>query len=103
MRRKSSYLELAVMALSLLLITGTSTAAVSLEFVSPDQWGLPDAEIGLAGGIVEDFEDYSLASGLLVEISDADGNFTPSTSSSNSTSVRPLFLLPAKLNEPCSI
>jgi hypothetical protein len=39
-------------------------------------WGMPDEEIGLIGGIVEDFEDTQLADGLLIEIADSEGHLT---------------------------
>lgn len=66
----------AAITLLALLAAAPASAQFSVEFVPPEQWGVPDAEIGLAGGVVEDFEDTALAAGLLLEIADADGNFT---------------------------
>ncbi len=51
-------------------------AAFHVTVVPPEQWGAPDAALGLAGGTVEDFEDVRLAPGLLVELSAPDGTFT---------------------------
>ncbi len=76
MRRKFSRLETGSLLLGLLLSARLASAAVSVDFISPDHWAQPDAAIGLAGGAVEDFEDHSLAPGLFIEISDAQGNFT---------------------------
>lgn len=68
--------QLAVLILFSLLSVSTVQAETMVDFISPAFWGQPDEDIGLGGGIVEDFEDHTLAPGLFIEISDADGNFT---------------------------
>jgi hypothetical protein len=59
-----------------LLFTGLAAQAFTVETIDAGQWGQPDADIGLGGGIVEDFEDLQLAPGLLIEIADSQGQFT---------------------------
>ena len=54
----------------------SSSATITVDFIPASQWGQSDESIGLAGGVVEDFEDTSLAPGLFFEISDAAGNLT---------------------------
>jgi len=65
-------------ALLVLWLGATSAAQgeISVRTIAPDQWGQPDAELGLVGGVVENFEDGFLADGLAYEISDESGNFT---------------------------
>jgi hypothetical protein len=58
-----------------LLAAATARAEISVSFIAPELWGQPDQEIGLGGGLVEDFEDAWLAEGLTVEIADVDGTF----------------------------
>lgn len=59
-----------------LIMVPTARAEISVRCIDPDQWGKPDEELGLIGGVVENFEDGFLAEGLTYEISDANGNFT---------------------------
>lgn len=51
-------------------------AEIVVETIDPAQWGTADEQLGLAGGIVEDFEDTQLVTGLQVEIAAADGSFS---------------------------
>jgi hypothetical protein len=53
-----------------------ASAAIGVTFIPPDRWGEPDADLGFGGGVVEDFEDVVLATGLLVEIADGAGEFS---------------------------
>jgi hypothetical protein len=77
---KTMRMNAAVLLLGgILVVLGAAAPAAAeilVEVVSPAQWGASDSDIGLAGGIVEDFEDLTLAAGLEVEISDAGGNFS---------------------------
>lgn len=59
-----------------LTLPAPAPAAIVVEFVPASLWGLPDQEIGLGGGTVEDFEDHTLAAGLAIEIADAQGQLT---------------------------
>jgi hypothetical protein len=70
-----NWTSLAVLAL-LFLLGASAQAEISVSFIPPEQWGLPDEDLGLGGGLVEDFEDLELAPGLFYEVSDATGNFT---------------------------
>lgn len=65
-----------IFGLGLLLLWAFPAGAFTVEFISADQWGMPDEDIGLVGGIVEDFEDTQLADGLFIEIADSEGNLT---------------------------
>jgi hypothetical protein len=58
------------------LFVGSVTAEIQVTCHPPSLWGAADADLGVAGGLVEDFEDVNLVAGLQVEISDVDGNFT---------------------------
>ncbi|HPF69489.1 MAG TPA: hypothetical protein PLQ13_02365 [Candidatus Krumholzibacteria bacterium] len=51
-------------------------AAVHVTVVDPAAWGADDDSLGVAGGVVEDFEDPQLAPGLLVELAGSDGVFS---------------------------
>jgi hypothetical protein len=64
------------LAVLILLAAVPAQAVITVEFISPDRWGESDVDLGLDGGVVENFEDTALAQGLLLEISDASGNFT---------------------------
>lgn len=59
----------------LLLTAAIARAEISVSFIPPELWGQPDEDIGLGGGVVEDFEDLQLAEGLAVEIAASDGSF----------------------------
>lgn len=75
--RKSG--KVSLLALAALACVGgvvSARAEIGVEAVDPALWGAADGEIGLAGGIVEDFENTVLAEGLQVEIAAADGSFT---------------------------
>lgn len=72
----------ALLALLVLLAAPSAWPAITVTFLAPGQWGLPDEDLGLGGGVVEDFEDVILAPGLLYEIADASGSFTGTGSSS---------------------
>ena len=70
------FLKMETTALAFILLWALPAGAFTVEFISADQWGQPDEAIGLAGGVVEDFEDTQLAEGLLIEIADNEGNLT---------------------------
>jgi len=56
-------------ALALVLLAAPAAfAAFTVTVVPASSWGAPDAELGLDGAVVEDFEDLDLAPGLLVEL-----------------------------------
>lgn len=63
-------------ALALLLVAQSAVAAFTVTVVPASSWGAPDAELGLGGAVVEDFEDLELAPGLLVELAAVDDTFT---------------------------
>lgn len=68
-----------LLALGILVCLGATAGAqaeIVVEAVGPGSWGAADADIGLAGGIVENFEDTQLAPGLQVEIAASDGSLT---------------------------
>ncbi len=75
-RMRMNTARLLVTALTVLTAAAPAAADILVEVIGPAQWGADDADLGLAGGIVEDFEDSALANGLQIEISDAAGNFT---------------------------
>lgn len=79
-----------ILVMTVLLAALPAQAVITVEFISPDRWGESDVELGLDGGIVEDFENTALASGLLLEIADADGNFTGSGSNSLPNTFNPV-------------
>ncbi len=58
-----------------LLLAAAARAEFHVTVVPPESWGAPDADLGVAGGVVEDFEDQDLAPGLLVELSAGGGVF----------------------------
>jgi hypothetical protein len=66
----------------ILLAAVSARAEFVVEIIPADQWGEPDEAIGLAGGVVENFENLALAPGLLLEIADAAGQFTGEGSTS---------------------
>jgi len=72
----------AVSTLVLLTVLSISvdpaTGEIQVTCHPPELWGAADADLGLAGGLVEDFENVALVEGLQVEIADASGNFTGS-------------------------
>lgn len=68
--------RLVCLAAALLLAPTLTSAAIIVEFVPAAQWGLPDDQIGLGGGIVENFEDHTLAAGLAIEIANAQGQLS---------------------------
>ncbi len=59
------------------LLTGTAWAGFQVVGYAPSAWGTSDAAIGLAGYTIEDFEDTSLATNLLVGCESAAGNLIP--------------------------
>lgn len=66
-------------ALALVLAAAAPAAAGFTVTVTPaSEWAADDGALGVAGGVVEDFEDRFLAPGLAVELSDGAGNFTGS-------------------------
>ena len=67
---------LALSALLLLAAAPAARAAFHVTVVPPASWGAPDAELGVAGGVLEDFEDPGLAPGFAVELAGGDGVFT---------------------------
>ena len=66
----------------LILIVFAAAGPAAAEFlvtvVPPASWGAPDADIGVGGGLVEDFEDVVLVEGLLISVSAPDGSFAGS-------------------------
>jgi len=66
-----------IILLLVLLLAGAvpARAEFHVTVVPAESWGASDAEIGVAGGVVEDFEDAVLAPGLLVSVSASDGTF----------------------------
>lgn len=56
--------------------TPSARAEMEVSLIPADQWGMDDADLGLGGSVVEDFEDLDLAPGLTFELGDAAGLFT---------------------------
>ena len=63
---------------ALVIVAGAGPAAADflVTVVPPASWGAADADLGVAGGVVEDFEDVALADGLLIAVSAPDGSFS---------------------------
>lgn len=76
----ASYMARSTLVLLTVLFLSIDPAAGEIQVTChpPSLWGAADEELGVAGGLVEDFEDVTLVEGLQVEIADAVGNFTGS-------------------------
>jgi DNA-binding winged helix-turn-helix (wHTH) protein len=55
----------------------TPAKPFTIKTFDPSVWPREDAEIGVAGFVIEDFEDEKLVAGLRIELSDCTDNFGP--------------------------
>jgi len=74
--------KLCVFAATIALATA-SYAGYSFTVIPPNQWGAPDATLGVTGYVIEDFEDVNLVSGLAVEVQSLNGNMGPTSTLPN--------------------
>lgn len=62
---------------ALSLLAASASAQFTYTGVGPGFWGSSDADLGIAGALIEDFEDLTLIPGLKVGVESALGNRAP--------------------------
>lgn len=66
-----------------LLMAASAQAGFNVTGFGPGSWGTSDATLGVAGYVIEDFEDVNMASGLLVGVTSTNGSYGPSSTIPN--------------------
>ena len=67
---------LTIVCATIVCAATTSTEAVSVTAIAPNGWSLSDAQLGISGFQIEDFEDTTLISPLQIQLSGGNNDYS---------------------------
>ena len=73
----------AILVLTALGLGGVAQAGFAFTGFQANQWGASDATLGVAGYVIEDFEDVNLVGGFQVSVSSVNGGYGPTSTLPN--------------------